>query len=84
MMAMAEHDVRSALTDEAPFLVEKLLKEHIMETEDEGEALALPALEFLTRTPTFFARELPGELTDEEKLGLVSAFVEHGLLRVAA
>jgi hypothetical protein len=46
--------------------------------------MALPALEFLTRTPTFFARELPGELTDEEKLGLVSTFVELSLLRVAA
>ena len=46
--------------------------------------MAFPALEFLVRTPTFFVRELPGELTDDEKLGLVSTLVEHTLLRVAA
>lgn len=46
--------------------------------------MALPALEFLVRNPTFFARELPGDLTDDEKLGLISTLVEHSLLRVAA
>jgi hypothetical protein len=46
--------------------------------------MARSALEFVTRTPTFFARELPGDLTDEEKVGLVSTLVEYRLLRVAA
>ena len=46
--------------------------------------MALPALEFVTRTPTFFTRELPGDLTDEEKIGLVATLVEYRLLRVAA
>jgi hypothetical protein len=46
--------------------------------------MALPALEFVARTPTFFTRELPGNLTDEEKVGLVATLVEYKLLRVAA
>ena len=45
--------------------------------------LALEALEFIARTGAFYVRELPGELTYEEKVGLIAALVEHRVLRVA-
>lgn len=45
-------------------------------------AFAGEALAFAARTPTFFVRELPGGLTDEEKVGLAAAMVEHRLLRI--
>lgn len=46
--------------------------------------IALAAMEFMARTGAFYVRELPGELTDEEKVALASTLVEHRLLRVAA
>ncbi|MBY0442970.1 MAG: hypothetical protein K2Q25_12690 [Mycobacteriaceae bacterium] len=46
--------------------------------------LAYPALDFLTRTPIFYVRELPGDLTDEEKLGLAQALARTHVLRVTA
>jgi hypothetical protein len=45
--------------------------------------LATDALEFVARTPSFYVRELPGQLTEEEKIGLVATMVEYDLLRVA-
>jgi hypothetical protein len=45
--------------------------------------VARGALEFISRTGSFYVRELPGILTDEEKVGLVATLVEHGLLRIA-
>lgn len=45
--------------------------------------LANEALEFVARTDAFYVRELPGDLTDEEKVGLVTTLVEQGVLRVA-
>jgi hypothetical protein len=45
--------------------------------------IARDALEFISRTGSFYVRELPGELTDEEKVGLVATLVEHRVLRVA-
>jgi len=47
-------------------------------------ALAAPALEFIANCGAFYVRELPGPLTDEERVGLVSTMVEFGLLRVAS
>jgi hypothetical protein len=47
------------------------------------DAIARDALEFIARTAAFYVRELPGDLTDEEKVGLVSALVEFKLLRFA-
>src|SRR5215216_1601932 len=44
---------------------------------------AKDALEFVATTGAFYVRELPGDLTDEEKIGLVTALVEQGVLRVA-
>jgi hypothetical protein len=45
--------------------------------------IAREALDFMCRTGTFYVRELPGLLTDEEKTGLVATLVEHRVLRVA-
>lgn len=44
--------------------------------------LARQALEFVCRSGVFHVRELPGDLTEEEKTALVSVLVECGLLRV--
>ena len=46
--------------------------------------LARDALVFVARTGAFYVRELPGDLTDEEKVALAATLVEHGLLRVGA
>ncbi len=45
--------------------------------------LAREALEFVARAGAFYVRELPGELTEEEKVGLIAALVEHRVLRIA-
>ena len=45
--------------------------------------IARDALEFISCTGAFYVRELPGVLTDEEKVGLVATLVEHRVLRVA-
>jgi hypothetical protein len=47
-------------------------------------ALARQALEFITRTGVFYVRELPGDLTDEEKTALVAALVEGKALRAGS
>jgi len=44
------------------------------------ELLAQAALAFIAGTGTFFVRELPGELRDEQRIALVSTLVEHKLL----
>jgi hypothetical protein len=43
----------------------------------------LDALGFIARTSVFYVRELPGDLTDEERVDLVSTLVEYRMLRVA-
>lgn len=45
--------------------------------------LAREALAFIARTGAFYVRELPGDLTDDEKVALVSTLVEYRLLRAA-
>ena len=45
--------------------------------------IAREALEFISCTSAFYVRELPGVLTDEEKVGLVATLVEHRVLRRA-
>jgi hypothetical protein len=42
------------------------------------------ALEFIVRTGAFYVRELPGNLPEEEKVGLIATLVEYNLLRVAS
>ncbi|GAY14838.1 hypothetical protein [Mycobacterium sp. shizuoka-1] len=57
--------------------------------DDTGEAilsvnsLARAALDFIAGTADFYVRELPGGLTDDEKVGLVQPLVRSGLLRLA-
>ncbi|VAZ78539.1 hypothetical protein LAUMK4_04015 [Mycobacterium persicum] len=46
--------------------------------------LAYPALQFILATGAFYVRELPGELTDEEKVGLTQALARCGAVRIAA
>lgn len=55
----------------------------------EGEVLmavneiAREALAFVARTAAFHVRELPGELSDDEKVALTATLVEYRILRVA-
>ena len=44
--------------------------------------LAGEALQFVAGTAAFYVRELPGDLTDDEKVGLISTLVDAKLLRV--
>ncbi len=58
-------------------------------TDDSGNTvlavneLALEALDFIARTPDFYVRELPGDLTGEEKAGVIAPLVRLGVLRLA-
>jgi hypothetical protein len=45
--------------------------------------IAREALRFIASTGAFYVRELPGDLTDAERIGLVSTLVDAKLLRVA-
>lgn len=46
-------------------------------------ALASEAVAFMASTPDFYVRELPGGLTDEEKVGLIGPLVRAGVIRLA-
>ena len=54
------------------------------EVEFAVNAIAEPAMTFMAETGAFYVRELPDPLTDEEKVSLVAALVQHRFLRVAA
>jgi hypothetical protein len=41
---------------------------------------AREALEFVARTKAFYVRELPGELTDEEKIGVAEVLMARGVV----
>lgn len=45
--------------------------------------LAYPALNFVTQTSDYYVRELPGTLSEDEKVGLAQALAKSGVLRVA-
>jgi hypothetical protein len=45
-------------------------------------AVAENALRFVVNTGAFYVREVPGDLTEEEKVALVTALVELKVLRV--
>jgi hypothetical protein len=47
-------------------------------------ALASEALAFMMRIGAFYVRELPGHLSDEEKLGIVEVLLEQRVLLLAA
>ena len=42
---------------------------------------ARAALGFVAHTGAFYVRELPGELTDDEKVALIATLVEYRILR---
>ncbi len=46
--------------------------------------LARESLEMIAKTGTFFVREIPGDLTDEEKVAIAASLVQSKLLRTAA
>lgn len=48
-----------------------------------ANALARDALEFIARTGAFYVRELPGDLTDDEKVAVIASLTSVGALRVA-
>jgi hypothetical protein len=50
----------------------------------EVNRIAHDALRFIVSNGIFYVREIPGELTDEEKVALASSLVECSILRVAA
>jgi hypothetical protein len=50
----------------------------------EVNQIARDALQFIVTHGIFYVREIPGELTDEEKVALASSLVECSILRVAA
>ena len=47
------------------------------------DQIARPALEFIIKTGTFFVRELPGAIDDNQRVILVSTLVENKLLDIA-
>jgi hypothetical protein len=47
-------------------------------------SIARAALEFIVRTRAFYVRELPGDLTDEEKVAIVETLVAQRVLLVGA
>lgn len=50
----------------------------------EIDSLAAEAVSFIARTGTFYVRELPGDLTDEERVAIAATLVESRLLRVGS
>ena len=48
------------------------------------DIIARPAVEFMARTEHFFVRELPGDLSDEQRVAIVSVMVENGIADLAA
>ncbi len=45
-------------------------------------AVGLEAMRFIASTGAFYVRELPGDLTDDEKVALISTLIDMRLLRV--
>jgi hypothetical protein len=70
-MTVARHDLTVDLVDEAGAVV--------LSVND----IAAPALNFITRTGAFYVRELPGELTDGEKVALIESLLRLAVVRLA-
>ncbi|OBA60532.1 hypothetical protein A5647_14015 [Mycobacterium sp. 1100029.7] len=67
-----------------------LLENHTIHLMDERgnivlsvDELAREAVEFIAGTHDFYVRELPGDLTEEEKAGVIAPLVRLGVLRLA-
>jgi hypothetical protein len=50
----------------------------------EVDSLADEAISFIAATGSFYVRELPGDLTDEERIAIAATLVESRLLRVGS
>jgi hypothetical protein len=48
------------------------------------DSIAREAVTFIATTRAFYVRELPGDLTDEERIAIAATLVEQRLLRVAS
>lgn len=46
-------------------------------------AIAEPALEFIVQTRAFYVRELPGDLSEEEKVSIIDTLFGFGLVAIA-
>ena len=53
------------------------------EVEFAVNAIAAPAISFIAESGALYVRELPGALTDDEKVALAATLVQHRFLRVA-
>jgi hypothetical protein len=70
-MTVAQHDSVAELVDDTG--------DAVIAVND----LAHEALEFIATTGAFYVRELPGGLTDGEKVALVEALMTAGAIRLA-
>lgn len=86
---LAVHPARRVVNDHAGMLAVRAAGELVQLLDDRGVGvisvndIARPALTFVTKNSDFYVRELPGDLTDEEKVGLIQPLVTARLLRVA-
>jgi hypothetical protein len=70
-MTVAQHDSVAELVDDTGDVVISV------------NDLAVSALKFISRTGAFYVRELPGDLTDGEKVALVEGLMAAGAIRLA-
>jgi hypothetical protein len=70
-MTVAQHDSVAELVDDTGDVVISV------------NDLAVSALEFISRTGAFYVRELPGDLTDGEKVALIEGLMAAGAVRLA-
>jgi len=70
-LVVSEHEDRVSLVDESGT------------TRFSVDAIAREAVTFIATTGGFYVRELPGDLTDEERIAIAATLVEQRLLRVA-
>lgn len=70
-MTVAQHDSVAELVDDTGDVVISV------------NDLAVPALEFISRTGAFYVRELPGDLTDGERVKLIEGLMAAGAIRRA-
>lgn len=71
-MTVAQHDSIAELIDDSGSVILS------------ANAIAYDALLFIAQTGAFYVRELPGGLTDGEKVNLIRTLTSWGVLRVAS
>jgi hypothetical protein len=70
-MTVAQHDSVASLVDDSGDVVISV------------NDVARSALDFVARTGAFYVRELPGDLTDGEKVALIEGLMAAGAIRLA-